>query len=144
MARSKHKTTGNGSHRERIFKARQAMIEYRRTAMKAEKDRIAQMAAVAAQPVDITINGDMNIMCLDPASPEGDNTVAVKVTDYMGENMVIKLPPAEPSVKDDGLGHSHEDENLQDTMRELNGMVANDKHEQLMDTFVEEKADAIQ
>jgi|DEB19_MinimDraft_2_1074335.scaffolds.fasta_scaffold195387_2 hypothetical protein len=35
----------------------------------------------------------------------------------------------------DGLGHSHEDASLQDTLAELEGMVAHDRHEQLMDTF---------
>jgi hypothetical protein len=127
MARTKHKTTGNGTHRERIFKARQAAIAYQKAAIQAEKDKIKQLAHAAAQPVEV-VDPSTVMLGIDTASPEGDNTV------------VVELPPTEPA--EDGLGHSHEDNSLQDTIRELNGMVANDKHEQLMDTFVEEKTNA--
>lgn len=43
----------------------------------------------------------------------------------------------------DGMGHQLGDteETAVDTLRELNGMISHDKHEQLMDTF-EENANA--
>lgn len=121
MARSKHSTTGNGTHRQRIFKAKQATLA-------AHRAEIKQMSLATHSIPAINEGG------IDLVSPE----VAMDVTDYLGE-----FPITKSSAKDDGLGHSHEDENLQDTLRELKGMIANDKHEQLMDTFVEGEANVV-
>lgn len=118
MAKSKHNTTGNGTHRQRIFQVKQAMGTFRKAAIQAEKDEIQRMALLATQPV------------------EGATLVGADAG-FADSNITMVTLPTESSVKDDGLGHSHEDENLHDTMREFKGMVANDKHEQLMDTFVE-------
>ena len=125
MARSKHRTTGKGTHRQRLFKARQALALFRKA------ETVSYQEACPTDPMNIQVEGGYTIG-VDPA--EEDITV-------------VSLSPADPPVEDDELGHSlqfhgHENESLQDTLREFNGMLKNDKHEQLMETFVAEPTDA--
>lgn len=104
MAKSKHRTTGNGTHRERILKYKEEVKATRKAALAASMQQI-----------------------LTPSALVDSEEI---------EQRTITTDP--DPVKDDGLGHSISDNSLQDTLREFNGMVNHDKHEQIMDTFVEE------
>ena len=115
MAHSKHKTTGQGTHRERIYKYKQELIAFRKATLQEKLKQAEEVVAEAPWAVST------------PAESEVEEAI---------EQKTITIEP--DPVKDDGLGHGLADTSLQDTLREFNGMVNHDKHEQIMDTFVEE------
>ena len=120
MAKSKHNKTGNGTHRERIFKYHQQQTLMRKAMLQLEKEKLTQMVETAKPTFEVTTEG------------------AVSTIERLATEVIQEL-----ADKEDGFGHGLEDSNLQDTLREFKGMVQGDKHEQLMDTFVEEeKTDA--
>ena len=108
MAHSKHRTTGNGTHRERIHKYKQELIAFRKTQLTERLQKLTEAISTSESAI------------------EAEEVI---------EQKTIAIEP--DPVKDDGLGHGLADSSLQDTLREFNGMVNHDKHEQIMDTFVE-------
>ena len=121
MARSKHKTTGNGTHRERIANYREELQKLRA----AQQEAMKQMRLQAQQATPSEMEAPA------PWTTSGD-TAEANAEPLVGADCAFPLPESET----DGLGHALEDQSLSDTMRELKGMLNNDKHEQLMDTFV--------
>lgn len=118
MARTKHNKTKNGTHRERVLRYRQELAAFRK--------------AAAAEAMKKMIFANTQQTLTDSSFAETQPVVEEAEI----ESRIVDIQP--DPVKDDGFGHGLEDQSLADTMREFNGMVNHDKHEQVMDTFVEE------